>query len=71
MTLKTSGKVLLPGRVGFETKDTVKLNPSYYPLFILRRFAEIDPMWNAVFDGSLRVLAALSPQGLCSGLGAV
>ena len=68
--VKNVGKVLLPGRMGFETKDTVKLNPSYYPLFILRRFAEIDPMWNAVFDGS-QSAAALSPQGLCSGLGAI
>lgn len=30
--VKNVGKVLLPGRMGFETKDTVKLNPSYYPL---------------------------------------
>lgn len=61
--VKNVGKVLLPGRVGFETKDTVKLNPSYYPLFILRRFAEIDPMWNTVFDGSLRVLLRSAPKG--------
>ncbi len=58
------GKVLLPGRIGFEKDDEVKLNPSYYPLFILKRFAQEDPQWNAVFDGSLRVLLRSAPSGI-------
>ena len=33
------GKVLLPGHVGFEHDGQVKLNPSFYPLFLLKRFA--------------------------------
>ena len=58
------GKVLLPGRVGFDKGDSVKLNPSYYPLFILKRFALEDPYWNEVFDGSLRVLLRSAPAGI-------
>ncbi|HIU84731.1 MAG TPA: cellulase [Candidatus Aphodousia gallistercoris] len=58
------GKVLLPGRVGFETDDTVKLNPSYYPLFILKRFALEDAYWNEVYDGSLRVILRSAPAGI-------
>ena len=61
-------KVILPGRVGFEDKNgTVKLNPSYYPLFILRRFA--------LEDACLRRLpqdaSALRPVGLRSRMGAL
>lgn len=58
------GSVLLPGRVGFERDGVVKLNPSYYPLFILRRFALEDPFWETVFDGSLRALIRSSPSGI-------
>lgn len=58
------GKVLLPGRMGFEKDELVKLNCSYYPLFILKRFAQEDNFWNDVFDGSLRVLMASSPSGI-------
>lgn len=58
------GKVILPGRVGFEDKNgTVKLNPSYYPLFILRRFALEDAYWTDVYDGSLRMLLRSAPSG--------
>ena len=32
------GKVLLPGRIGFEHDGEYKLNPSYYHLFLLQRF---------------------------------
>ncbi|MDO5532101.1 cellulose synthase complex periplasmic endoglucanase BcsZ [Sutterella sp.] len=58
------GSVLLPGRVGFEDKNgTVKLNPSYYPLFILRRFAAEDAFWARVYDGSLAMLVRSAPSG--------
>ena len=45
MVLATS---FLPGRVGFEKNGLVKLNPSYYPLFILKRFALEDAYWKSV-----------------------
>ena len=58
------GAVLLPGRVGFERDGNVKLNPSYYPLFILKRFAQEDAYWNAVYEGSLRALLRSAPSGI-------
>ena len=62
--VRNLGRVILPGRVGFEDKDgSVKLNPSYYPLFILKRFALEDAWWNSVYDGSLAMLVRSSPSG--------
>lgn len=58
------GDVILPGRVGFEKEGTVVLNPSYYPLFILKRFALEDPSWKSVYEGSLRSLVRSSPSGI-------
>ncbi len=58
------GAVVLPGRVGFEDNGVVKLNPSYYPLFIFKRFALEDPYWNDVYDGSLRMLLRSAPAGI-------
>ena len=46
--VKGIGQVVLPGRAGFENNGVLTFNPSYYPLFILRRFALEDPSWNAV-----------------------
>ena len=57
------GKVLLPGQYGFEKADTLTLNPSYYPLFLLRRFAVEDDYWQAVFDGCLRATLRCAPNG--------
>ena len=58
------GSVVLPGRVGFEDNGTVKLNPSYYPLFLFKRFALEDAYWNEVYEGSLRMLLRSSPAGI-------
>ncbi len=59
------GLILLPGRTGFEKDGGVlKTNPSYYPLFLIRRFAEEDPYWNAVYEGSLALLIRSSPSGI-------
>ena len=55
---------MLPGRVGFEDNGTVKLNPSYYPLFLFKRFALEDAYWNEVYEGSLRMLLRSSPAGI-------
>lgn len=57
------GKVLLPGQYGFDKEDAVTLNPSYYPLFLLRRFAVEDAYWNPVFDGCLRATLRSAPNG--------
>ena len=62
-TVKNLGDVLLPGRVGFENQGSVKLNPSYAPLFILKRFAAEDPAWESVWAGSLRMLLRSAPDG--------
>lgn len=37
------GKVLLPGPVGFHVEHSWVLNPSYSPLFLLERLAEVSP----------------------------
>lgn len=50
-TVDNLGSVVLPGRVGFEDNGTVKLNPSYYPLFLFKRFALEDAYWNEVYEG--------------------
>lgn len=57
------GKVLLPGRVGFEEKGVITINPSYYPPHILRRFAEHDSFWLAVLEGSINAMVRCSPGG--------
>lgn len=57
------GKVILPGRVGFEEKGVVTINPSYYPPFILRRFAEHDAYWLPVLEGSINAMMICSPGG--------
>lgn len=63
-TIPGIGKVLLPGRVGFEEKGVITLNPSYYPPQILRRFADYDPQyWQPVLEGSINALVRSSPGG--------
>lgn len=57
------GKVLLPGRVGFEEKGVITLNPSYYPPHILRRFADYDAYWQPVLEGSINAMLRCSPGG--------
>ena len=47
-----------------EDNGTVKLNPSYYPLFLFKRFALEDAYWNEVYEGSLRMLLRSSPAGI-------
>lgn len=57
------GHVLLPGKVGFENKKGVLLNPSYYPLFIFKRFAAEDAFFTEVYDASLRAVIRSAPDG--------
>lgn len=57
------GKVLLPGEKGFDHDGVVTLNPSYYPIFILRRLSVEDPYWKDVTEGTLRALIRSAPAG--------
>lgn len=55
------GRMLLPGRVGFVGDDGVyRLNPSYLPMPLLRRFAAVDRRgpWRDVAGNAVAVLAA-------------
>lgn len=61
--IRQLGHVLLPGKVGFESKKGVLLNPSYYPLFIFKRFAAEDAFFTEVCDASLRAVIRSAPDG--------
>lgn len=62
-TIPGVGQVILPGRVGFEEKGVITINPSYYPPHILRRFAEYDSSWQPVLEGSINALLRCSLGG--------
>jgi endoglucanase len=60
------GPMLLPGEHGFTPAEgTWRLNPSYLPLPLLRRFASEDPAgpWERIADNTVRMIAAASPHG--------
>ncbi len=44
------GAMLLPGPAGFQHGDASTINPSYLPLFLFERFAQVDPAgpWNQI-----------------------
>lgn len=56
--------VLLPAPNGFLTSTGVRLNPSYLPLFQMRRFALLDQRWNDIAQHAVAMIAAGSPRGL-------
>lgn len=62
------GAMLLPGSRGFLLPDGrgVRLNPSYEPPQLLRRFASagVPGPWGAVLASSLRMLRETAPEGL-------
>lgn len=60
------GPMLLPGEFGFDAgKERWRLNPSYLPLPLLRRFATVDPTgpWAAMAQASARLVIESAPQG--------
>ena len=59
------GPMLLPGKQGFAHADRWTLNPSYLPLFVLRRLAAADPAgpWAAIARNSARMMRESSPKG--------
>lgn len=58
------GAVLLPANVGFEKNGDVVLNPSYYPISVLKRLETVDPLWREVRWGSMRALVRSAESGL-------
>lgn len=59
------GAMLLPGPRGFIEGDTIRLNPSYLPLPLLRRFAAVDRdgPWTTLADNTLVLLRQVTPHG--------
>lgn len=58
--------VLLPGPSGFVGKDgTMRLNPSYAPPFLMRRFAHLDPdgPWESIRKTRRAHLPKIAPRG--------
>ncbi|MFC0665501.1 cellulose synthase complex periplasmic endoglucanase BcsZ [Azotobacter chroococcum] len=58
------GALPLPGDLGFEAEQGWRLNPSYLPPQLLRRFAASDARWAEVAIGGLRLLREGAPLGL-------
>lgn len=63
--LPTLGPMLLPGPQGFIEDGATRVNPSYLPLPLLRRFAAVDRggPWQALADNTVTVLQQTSPHG--------
>lgn len=60
------GRVLLPGPKGFQPlPDQFRLNPSYVPLQLIRRFASLYPQkeWKQLVTTSIDLAVRSSPQG--------
>jgi endoglucanase len=60
------GRTLLPGPMGFHPdKNTWRLNPSYSPLQIFRRFSTVfdEPEWTKLAQTSIKVITQSSPRG--------
>jgi endoglucanase len=57
---------LLPGPTGFHPDETTwRLNPSYSPIQIFRRFASVypDPGWGRLAQTSIKLITHSRPQG--------
>lgn len=59
------GPMLLPGAAGFQHGNNWTLNPSYLPIFLFERFAEVDPSgpWGRIAVGIPTLLEQSSPHG--------
>ncbi|WP_321888715.1 cellulose synthase complex periplasmic endoglucanase BcsZ [Paraburkholderia bannensis] len=66
-TLPGLGRTVLPGPQGFKLdKDSWRLNPSYVPLQVMRRFALALPdssEWKAMLDSSAKLVNDTAPHG--------
>ena len=60
------GLALLPGKQGFHADDnTWRLNPSYFPMQVLHRFAVLYPQsrWSELERSSLEIIMRSAPTG--------
>lgn len=60
------GRTLLPGPSGFQSQAGVtRLNPSYFPIQLLRRLASLFPQseWKGIAAAAVDVIVRASPQG--------
>lgn len=60
------GRVLLPGAAGFTpTPTSVRLNPSYVPMQLMRWFTNHskDPRWTELLNSSRELILKSSPKG--------
>ena len=57
-TIHAGRRVLLPGRLGFQTDEVVTLNPSYFVWPALDAFAAFEPLWNDVISDGLDLVGA-------------
>lgn len=59
------GSMLLPAPEGFVQPGVWRLNPSYMPIPLLRRLAQVSPQgqWDAVAENTLRLVQQSSPLG--------
>jgi endoglucanase len=68
------GLALLPGRYGFHPdpnspeNKTWRFNPSYFPIQVLRRFANLYPnsKWHKILSSSLQIITQPSLRGIAS-----
>lgn len=61
--MTATGRILLPGRVGFNAgPNQWRLNPSYWPMQILRYLKDngADHRWNELLKGTIKVNRAIS-----------
>ncbi|WP_233593697.1 cellulose synthase complex periplasmic endoglucanase BcsZ [Legionella qingyii] len=57
------GLMLLPGKFGFNFKNTWRFNPSYLPPQLFARFAALNRKWNILERNSRRLLLETSLKG--------
>lgn len=64
--LPGAGAMLMPAHTGFDLDNGgIRLNPSYFPVQLLRAFSKSDPSgpWSAVIENNLKMLRAVSTRG--------
>lgn len=59
------GRMLLPAPEGFVQSDVWRFNPSYMPLPLLRRMAQVSPQgqWDAIAEHTVHLIQRSSPLG--------
>lgn len=65
--LPNLGAMVLPGKKGFQLTETSwRLNPSYLPIQLLRRFSSIsdNETWDDVIDSTVKLLLASGSSGI-------